>query len=189
MALANVRNILRVMGRLCSDPTSVATAFPHGGTALGLVRDGIFRPGVKHHAVLAEEWGNQQVEVVYGGEMSVFAVVLRELDNDMVQKAFVNTAAGTSSGDRVITYEPDATAANTRPGTLLSTKSFKLLFSPKATNRDPAILIYKAIPVIDESAELQLSLGEELGIAALFHCIPDASGRVYQVGKLEDLTL
>ena len=138
--------------------------------------------------VTAEEWGQVPVEAVYAGESAVFAAVLREWDNDALSNIFPNTGTGTVSADRTILGRSSGVGVN-RAGYLLSNKSFILLFSPKAVDRHPMVLVRKAVPMVDEAATLSLSLAEEFGIGVVFHAIPDSSGRLYDIGKREDLTL
>src|SRR5688500_3826453 len=106
MATANVRNILRLRGRLCFNPTNLATAFPHGGTALGLTRSGVFHLGMKTVLNEAEEWGGIVSKAWYAGEKPFLAAVLREFDNDAIGAVFPNTGAGTVTGDKVISLSP-----------------------------------------------------------------------------------
>ena len=188
MSTGSVRDVLRVPGKLVINPTDITAAFPHGGTELGLTRDSEMRFGIKTELVHAEEWGNQPVESVYCGESAVFAAVLREWDNDALSNIFPNTGTGSVSGDKTILGRVDGVGVN-RAGYLLSGKSFILLFSPKSVDRHPMVIIRKAIPMVEESSLLQLSLAEELGIAVVFQAIPDSSDRLYDVGKREDLTL
>ena len=76
-----------------------------------------------------------------------------------------------------------------RAGTDLSTRAFKLLFSPHAVNQHRAVLIYNAVPMPAESAEIQLSIGREFGLALMFRCLPDELGRVYSVDLRQNMTL
>ena len=39
MGTAKSNRVLHLPGRICKSPTNLALDFPHGGTALGLVRD------------------------------------------------------------------------------------------------------------------------------------------------------
>ena len=78
MATARVRDILRIPGRLVINPTNLNSAFPHGGTELGLTRDAEMRFGITTSLVTAEEWGQAPVEAVYTGESAVFAAVWKE---------------------------------------------------------------------------------------------------------------
>lgn len=183
MATADIKNIVRLRGRLVKDPTNLSTAFPHGGTALGLARDMVFRFGFKTTFVHAEEFG-ARVETIFAGETAVFAAVLREFDKDAVSAIFPNTGAsgalikGNASGSGI-----------NRAGTLLSSKSFKLLFSPTAVDHHQFVVIYKAVPMLEETAEFQMSLGDEVGIAVMFQAIPDSAGKLYQIGKKADISL
>ena len=187
MAAPNVRNILRIPGRLVASPTSLSTDYPHGGTELGVCRDMEFRFGYQTSMVQAEEFG-RPIEYVYTGERSIFGAVLRTYDSAMIQRIFPNTAAGTSSGERVVNGRATGSGIS-RAGTLLSSLSLVLLFSPKEVDRHPSILIYNAIPAIEETSMLQLSLEEEFGLGIIFHCLPDSSGRDYSIGRREDLSL
>ncbi len=186
MATRDVRNVLRVPGRLIMNPTDLSIDAPHGGTELGLVRDAEFRLGIKTSVVTAEEFGVQPIEYVYAGEAAVMAAVLREFDEDAIQAIFPDTAPGMCGPISTISYDVND---DPRAGRFLSAQSFSLLFSPRSLDRHPMILLYKVIPLVEESSLLNLSLSEELGIGVMFHCIPDASGRVYSIGHRGDLTL
>tara|TARA_R100000963_G_C4642949_1_gene106666 strand:- start:1589 stop:2155 length:567 start_codon:yes stop_codon:yes gene_type:complete len=188
MSTAAVRDVLRIPGRLVINPTDITADFPHGGTEMGLTRDAEMRLGISTSLVTAEEWGQVPVEAVYAGESAVFAAVLREWDNDAISNIFPNTGTGTISGDRTILGRSSGGSVN-RAGYLLSNKSFILLFSPKAIDRHPMVIVRKAVPMVNETASLSLSLAEEFGIGVVFHAIPDSSGRLYDIGKREDLTL
>lgn len=184
MAISNPRQSRRIKGFLCADPTDLSTPFPHGGTALGMVADILFQTRVLHAPVTAEEFGGEPVEWIGGGEVAVLGCIARGMDNDMLQKIFLNTTVGSSSGSRVV-----SNPGTKRAGSLRSSDSFVLLFSPKDTTRHRGILVYNAVPMLDESAELQLSINEEIGIACLFQGIRDSSDRIYSMARLEDLTL
>lgn len=185
MATSNVRNVLRLPGELIKDPTDLSTTAPYGGTRLGLVRNLYFRPGLEHHAVTAEEWGNAVVDVVHGGSAPIFGVTLREVDNDAISALFLDSAAGSVSGDQVISFRAD----NGRAGTLVSTKEMKLLFVPKSVLRHPSLLIRAALPVVSSETEIALRMGTEVGIPVLFYARPDSSDRLAVMGKLKDLSL
>jgi len=204
MSVADVRKIIRVAGRICINPTDISDSevFPFSGTALGITRDAELRFNVQTRLVKAEEFGSQVVEAVTAGESALFAFVLREFDNDALAAIFPNTATGTTTGNVTIEGRVSGVGVN-RSGYLLSNKAVKLLFAPRVENtvptagsttnlpldEQPMVLIRKAIPMIEETAMLQLSLKQELGIGVLFQAIPDSSGRLYDVGRRGDLTL
>ena len=204
MSAPDVRKIIRIAGRLCINPTDISDSevFPFSGTALGITRDAELRFNVQTRLVKAEEFGSQVVEAVTAGESALFAFVLREFDNDALATVFPNTATGTTTGNVTIEGRVSGVGVN-RSGYLLSNKAVKLLFAPRVENtvptagsttnlpldEQPMVLIRKAIPMIEETAMLQLSLKQELGIGVLFQAIPDSSGRLYDVGRRGDLTL
>lgn len=203
MSLAEVRKILHISGRLCVDPTDISDSsqFPYGGTALGVTRDAEIRFGIKTSMVYAEEFATP-VEAIYTGDTALFAFVIRDLDNDALAAVFPNTATGSVSGDKIIEGRVSGVGEN-RAGYKMSDQSVKLLFAPRVEKTDPTagsttyipldeqpmVLIRKAVPLVEETSMLQLSIKAEIGIGVVFQAIPDSSGRLYDVGKRGDLTL
>jgi hypothetical protein len=189
MAAPSAQNIKRVPGTLVENPTNLAIAPPHGGTILGLTRSMIFKPGIRSTQVTAEELGGTAVEAYYTGENVVFTAILREFDPDAITAIFPRATVG-ASGDPMIEYQPDG-SHQARPGMRLSTKAIKLLFVPKATDSHPYIIVYKALPAVEETLELMLAFNHELGVPVMFYGIPDdaSSRKVYQIGRKEDISL
>lgn len=185
MATPAARHMLKIPGKLIQDPTNLSAASPYGGTVLGLVRAIYFRPTSKSKAIEAEEWGSQVVEVIHGGTSCVMAAVLRGYDDDALSAMFLDTATGTPSRDTVARFRVDSG----RAGTLLSTKSMKLLFEPGAPIRHRAIILREALPVVTDETEMALDQTEELGIPVMWYGVPDSSGRVAEVARIGDLSL
>lgn len=187
MATARSFDIIWSPGHLVSGPTNLGAAFPYGGTPLGVTRANVFRPGVKTRLHPAEEFGGITVEATQYGQVPVFGAVLRSWDADALALLFPSAPVGSVSQERVATH--NVVTASVRPGYRMSAKTFKLLWAPEDTVQGRALIIYAAIPSVDESAEMALSMSEEFGFGVLFHATPDAAGRVYEQGKLSDLTL
>lgn len=186
MATPDARQIIRLDGgSLCIDPTDLATDYPHGGTALGLIRDGEFRYGERARLVHAEEFGRVAVEGFRIQESPVLSAVFRTWDDDVLSNIFPDTTAGTSGG-RVIRGN---VSANAQRGGNLSDLAVTLCFSPRSPDQHPFILIYSAIPVFIQTPAFGLRVGEEVGTAVGFYGIPDASGRLYQVADRGDADL
>ena len=189
MATANALRIVHQSGILYADVTTLASA-PFGGVCLGYVKDLEFRFQRRTQIVTAEEWGGQAVDQIDLGESAVIAGILRGVDPDAINKVFANTAAGTTSGERVV---KGAVNGTNRAGYSLYNKAFKLLFAPDDTDRGQFIVVYKAIPLVDEAAAMQTRLDAELGIAVAFWGVPDTgtgtTKAVYQIGRREDLSL
>jgi len=190
MADASVADVMRIPGRLYAEPSDINADPPFGtGTALGLVRDAEFRLHVRTGIVTAEEWGSVAVEAVYAGESAVLACVLREWDDDAIGDIFPNISTSSfSTADKSILGRVSGAGVN-RAGHLLSSQSIVLFFAPLAIDRHPCIIGRKAVPMVEESAMLSMSLAEEFGIGVVWNAIPDSSGRTYDIGKREDLTL
>lgn len=185
MGTPDVARILAgVPGRLCVGPMNLATAFPHGGTALGLVRELAVRVLTARAEVVAEEFGAEAVEQVYLGQRWALVGTMRSLDDDMVQRLFPATATGTTTQHRVISYPGTA-----RAGDLRSASSVVLCFSPDDLDRHPMVLFHRALPLVEEQAELQARLDQEAGFAFAFLAIRATDGRAVSLGQREDLTL
>ena len=188
MATGNPRNIRRFRGRLTWNPTDLTTAFPHGGTELGVVRDLVFRFGIQTEEIRAEEWGNVPTEYVYVGSSAFMAAILREFDNDALDTIFLDTPAGATTGDQILRGAV-AGAGVPEGGTLLSTISGVLVVSPDSPQVQEFLVLYNAFPMPEETAELQFSAGAEVGMAVVFRACPDATFRQWNIGKRRDLSL
>ena len=189
MATQTPLRIVEQSGVLYADPTSLSSVSGYG-TCLGYVKDLEFRFGRRVQPITAEEWGGAPVDGIDMGEWCVVAGVLRGLDPDALNKVFVNTAAGTSSGERIVKGAVNGTV---RAGYSLFGKAFKLLFAPDDTARGTFIIVYQAIPMVDEAAAMQMRLGAEKGVAVAFWGVPETAvgttKAVYQVGVKQDISI
>lgn len=184
--LINPSSCLRVPGRLVDTPTAggLTGAFPHGGTSLGLVASAIFRLGEEHQTVRAEEFGGEVAEVIKSGTSPLFACVLRGFTDAIVDRLFPETAVGSSSGDRLIRR-----TSATRAGRLGSGDAFPLLFAPREPAVHPGLIIYNAVPIFENVAEIPLNTEAEVGVAVVFRALRDGTGRLYEFAKLEDMAV
>lgn len=184
MTAPNLAAVLRAPGNLIVDPTSFTGSSPYGGTILGLARGIEVRIQTRSKLVTAEEWGGVTTEVVYAGETVVLAAILREWDADAASRVFPYTAAGGVTGRRVASQTVDA---GTRAGTLRT--AHRLAFAPLAKDAVPWVYFPAAVPLLDASNRLNLGLDQEVGFGVVWHAVPDATGRVYQIGMRPDLTV
>jgi len=185
MAAPETKNMLRIPGTIVKDPTNLSAAYPYGGTILGLVHQILFRPQAKSHPIKAEEWGEQTVDVVYGGTSVILAVTLRGMDDDAYSSVWPDTETGSPSGDKKVTI----LTTDSRAGTLLSTISMKILFVPEDKMRVRGLIIRDAIPVLAEDASIRFSASEEVALDVVFHGRPDTSDRVAELAYIKDMTL
>lgn len=188
MATANPRNIRRFRGRLAWNPTDLTTAFPHGGTELGEIRDSIFTFGIQSEEIRAEEWSNVPVEYVYDGSHGALAAVLRSFDDDAISAIFPDTPTGATTGKQIIRGAVSGSGV-TLGGKLLSDLSGILAVSPHSPETEEFLVLYNAIPLVDARAQLQYSAGTDVGMAVVFRAAPDASFRQWNIGKRRDLSL
>jgi hypothetical protein len=186
MATASPKDILRVPGRLCLDPTDLSTAFPHGGTALGVTRVAAWAGGERGVPITAEEYGGVTVEAVHSIETAAFSCIYRAWDKDALAATLVDTVAGGTTARQV--WQARVQTDDVRPGTLLSTKAGILYWSPLA-DAHPGLLVYHALPMPEAASRLQFSAIEPFEIAAVWHASPDDQGRLFAIGLRDDLSI
>lgn len=184
MAAPEVGNILLVPGRLAAGPTDLSLAWPHGGTGLGLVQDVVLRPARTMIFLREEAFGSEITEALDMGEAWILACAARTHDRDLLQRAFASTIAGASSEKRNVTYP-----GTFRAGTLRSTATVKLLFTPDDPDRHDFVILYNAMPYLPPEAEVPLSRSVELTYPVVFQGIRDATDRVVRWGPKEDIAL
>jgi len=182
LGLTDPTKSLRVPARVCATPTNLGIAFPHGGADLGHVANIIFLPNLQAREVDAEEFGGTAVEWIVAGERPLLALNVRGFTDAMVTRVFRETFTG-GGGDEGIRYN------TTRGGDLISAQAFKLLVSPRDTINHPGLIIYRACPIIEETAEVPLGTRREIGLRVFFHAIKDATKGHYEIQKLADMTL
>lgn len=183
MSLRDVKSIVKNRGRLCIDPSDLSVAFPHGGTALGTVKNIAVADGHEYFDIEAEEMGVRYVESVQLQHFYVLAGIARGFDDDMIDTIQPNSATGSVTGKKII----QGLGAK-RAGALLSASSVVLFFSPDDP-RHRAAIFYKALPKIGAANELLLSVTDEADTTFAFLAIDDDSGKDVNIGRIEDLTL
>ena len=181
MASEDLTSVIFNSGRLVKNPTNLALAYPYGGTELGLARDVVVVPSQLKVELTAEEFGRITVDVVDVGRSWVLGCNLRGWDNDAINTIFPGVVSSGAGIKDTLTAQ--------RGGALLSSRSCKLLFVPDDTTNHRMVYLYRALPLVDESAELALQLANEHLIPCIFMAIPDTSGRIYSQELLSALVL
>jgi hypothetical protein len=180
------RNLLRVPAELVWNPSDIMTAFPHGGTQLGLVRDIDVKLNARYTDVVAEEFAAHVIDNVYEGEGIIVSAVVRDGDPDAFAKVFPNTSTSTiTKSTRFKGYAVDAAY---RPGLLGSTMAGKLVVSPRAVDDHPMLILYNAIPILNPEALIQYCWSKEMGILVSFVGTPNSSGKIWEFDKRRNLT-
>lgn len=181
---------LRNPGRLCITPTSLSGGFPYGGTSLGAIRAVSVRYGLAYKLIKAEEFGMRVVEGVLGQDVVVFAAILRGYNAAAVNTVFPNTSIGGATKERVIYSPYPSSDSDFRSGRRMTGKAVTLLFTPDDVKGHRAVLMRKAVPMLEEGARLALSAADEVETAVVFTAMPlEANKKPAQIGFLDDLDL
>lgn len=183
MGTSDKTKVYRIPGRLAHTPTNLGTAFPHGGTALGITSSVRLEYSIEYLENIDPEKGGH-AEVIEGPATVRLYVMMRQWDNDTISKIFPHSAVG-SSTNRIARYP-----GTIRPGRLLSGSAITpLIWTPNNATTHPTILLYKALPMLSQPFTLRMSAFSELALAVEFVGIRDASSRVFDMGLLSDLSL
>ena len=181
MGAADVEKVLRAPGQLCINPTDLTIVFPHGGTSLGALEAALVQPFKLTEEIISPS-RNDVAEWLYLGESWKLSAILRQQDDDVKTTLFENTSVGAVTGERVVNAR-----GTVLPGSPLSARAVQLCFSPFNPTH-PGVLFHRALPALEETAELNFSMFTDLSFAALFVAIPSGTnGRPADYGRLADL--
>lgn len=167
---------IHVPGRLCANPTDLGAAFPHGGTDLGSVVAHDFFPQAINPDVEDESLGGERTETLLACERALYQVILGGFSSAMAVRVLARSIAGGGgygAGD---------------DSRLASAREFVLLFSPRYADRHPGLIIWRACGSWRESTQLALAANREIGAAAAFRGLRDATKGVYEINRLSEMT-
>ena len=184
MAAPDPRTIRNVIGRLIKDPTDLTlTDGIFGGTQLGLVKQKVIRVVTRTKVIRAQEFGSIPVETIRGAHEIALLCELRGWDSDAISAIFPDVTTATASGRPRINFP-----GSTRAGAKGTDDAFSLLFAPRNTEEHPALILYKAIPMLAESMELRMGR-QELSMPVVFMATrdPDSPAKMAEMGLLTDL--
>lgn len=184
MSLPDVAKALRVDGRMCWDPTDLTLAYPHGGTALGLITGNEVNEKRVNHRITAEELGGVVVDAVYTGIDLVITALLAAWDNDALELGYQDTSVGTVTGRRIIHYRTQT--EDVRAGGLVSAKAGILYFSPLA-DQHPGVLFHNALPMPQDESNVVTNNAEMYGKPFQWIASPDDNGKQATIGLRQDL--
>ena len=195
MAGENALKALRKPGRIAfqgaGQTFDFSTAYPHGGTAIGLKKGVVLRRLEGRELNRFEEFSTS-VEIAgsqFLGEQYILVFALRGEDDDAMGALFPNTSTGTPSGRTGLVYPGTTTYA----GQMNSGRTVPVVFSPDDAANHLAVYFPQAEPLV--ALELEVAFGrapaQEAEWAVGFAATRDAatSGRAAQVLLLEDLTV
>jgi len=162
-------------GRLEHGGTTFGSAFPHGGTDIGVFSRLRIEPVTYWERVVREE-DNGTDEVLLFGQDLVVSFRLEEWSADGLSALLPNTRVDT--GDRIITWPltPQAAPALT-----------PLVFSPRNTSEHPALIIHNAEVVTAREITSPLSATRHMTFDFVVYGSPNGSGNVGELGLLSKL--
>ena len=169
-----------VAGRLAYGCTSLATAWPHGGTGLGLVGSIFVFPPSASKALLAEETNSASEVLWLGGDLTV-SLTANGWENDAL--AFLNPNSSMVSTHVVVEW-PGSDVVVGAPTTTYT----NVVFTPTNTEH-PGLILYKVAPVPEVNQRLALSAVRWLEVPAVLVALPDASDRLGKMGRFSVLSL
>lgn len=155
MATSNPANIARVPGRITV-----------GGTAIGVTKDVRFLPNEIYEPLTAEEFGHSIYKVFSITRAPKLICVLRSWDAAAVSAVFPTIPVGD---------------LNPKTASDMTGKEAEVRFiALNAT--DPSIRLYRAVPMIADTAQMNLGYNSDIGLTLVFTALPDSSGRFYNIG-------
>jgi len=110
---------------------------------------------------------------------------LRGWDKDAVEQTLAGGYALGATTGRPVWTEPGTKT----PGESTLSRAKVFLFAPDDTIYHPALIIRRGIPDFADGAELAFQRDEELGLNMTVECLRNGSGKILDLGMLEDLTL
>ena len=179
MAAPSGNAAVRVSGQLFHTPTaSDLTNAANQGTPIGLVDRVQFEPRFLTRGLVLEET-NRVHKLLYCGQRPRLAFSLESFDVDALALLFPTVMTTGLKGPRL-------KAGDDPVGTAISAK--KILFVPEKSSH-PALLLYAALPLLEETAEARMTAVNPLTFPAIFEAGENANGWVYQWNSLANLVL
>ncbi len=176
--------IIRAPGRLLISPTNLSAAYPYGGIEIGKVRAVVLKPLGTNAVVMSEGLG-EATDILEANNRWVLSCFVRGWDDDAVQQLQSDShSIGAVTQHALFTYP-----LNARPGSSGLSRAKALIYVPDDIVNAPCVLAYRAIPNLDDGAQLEWQRNNELGMPMAFELLRGVSGKILQIGRLPDLTL
>ena len=136
------------------NPTDFATTFPHGGSAIGEIRDGVVLISEQRARITSEEYVGQLADEISAGWSVVMTAVLREWDSDGLDAVFPNVETGSSSGLPLVRLRSFGGTGVVPHGSLVSDRAISIVYSPDDVSQSRSIMngqVLKQSNVTDSS--------------------------------------
>ena len=184
MATASLNNFLFAPARVAINPTAISTgSFPFGGTEIGTCIDIQAMPQRKVIKLRHEYTGpNETYDGLDMGEDWKIIIKVRGFDGDAINTCFAAPVTGTTSNTKGIWY-PGSTPWYPK---LLSSSAVALLLAPEDTTNHHCTLLYKALPMTEETKALAYQRTEEFVLPLVFWAMRDSTNRIMAALPRED---
>lgn len=165
MANYDVAKIMRVPSRIYVD-----------GVQIGVTKAIRFMPNVKYAPITAEEFGHVAQKMILISQAPTVAMIIRDYDAAAFDALFPGSASGVVTGS----------VLNPKTASSMESKEVELKIVPLQSNA-PGLIFYRAVPMLQESAELRYGYNSDIGVAAVFAALADASGKTHKISVASGL--
>ena len=169
-----LRIALEVPGRLLWDAKTFTGSFPFDGTELGFVGGITLQPREATQDITDPTTG-RVIDSVYTADGAVLSCQIRDMDNDALERVFLNTIRGPITQRRRVDF------GGTVAGSVLSARTGTLTFVPEAIingNDDIHRMVhfYRVMSRQPDAFETLLRMGSKAEVPIEFIALPDISG-------------
>ncbi len=174
----SVDSVFLATARVSYGATDLTTAYPHGGTALGICSRIEVEPAFRSFEVKREEEGSPEKVFSLGGDMRV-RFVLDEWDETSLAQFWPRTR--TATGSTVLQFPPTVTGL-----TALS----PLVFTPYRTDTTlptPGVVVFTAYVMPDPDSPIHQSAVRHLRLPFMAVGQPNSSGLSGEMGPITKL--
>jgi len=182
MAAGNPARIIRAPGKLVVNPTDLTTAYPYGGTEVGLTKTVVVKPQGNSYLVSSEGRGEIS-DFLEADNRWVVGFYLRGFDDDALLLLHPDFAeVGEVTG-----HTSFRVPARAVPGASALPRARKLLYVPDDPINTPALLVYRGIPDFENNSDISFQRKSEFGMAMAVECLRDEQNRILEIGRLADM--
>ncbi len=187
MVAGNVSHIVRGPGRIVINPSTAfaTTAYPHGGTEIGLAKDVTMTPLGNSKGIWNEAFG-EFTDILQATNHWEFECLLRGWDDDALTQLFPgNRAAGAVTQHGVFTFPGTRSPGES---SVDGTDVF-LAFVPDNLIHSDGLVLYRGIPQWTPDTELAFQRGRDFEIPLTVIGLRNTSGNIGRIGRMPDLGL
>lgn len=177
MADLKPEDVLNIPGRIALSPTDLSAAYPHGGSAVGIIGDVVYEPNYQYRPFLMREGGKRGFDLIEVPSDGMLTVLCRQWDPEVIGSIYPASTTQTDGSElgRV-------TGSSNR---FIGSNGIKIAYSPLDETKK-GVLFYHAIPTI---MRLRLAFARNIETVHLasFYLLRDSSDRYAAVETMANL--